>query len=142
MKLDDRFERLRQTQSRIGRFIGATYYGDSAVDEIFRAAQHELTTARSLKDARSHRNTGGGRGERSGMSFIGSAKEKGGRGNAAGSVKGPKCRTCGSVGHKADDYTSKEDSEVVCFGCDGTGYYKNKCASEPKQDPCTEKTDN
>lgn len=46
------------------------------VEEIFTAAQMELTTTRSIRDARCHMNTGSGRSKKTGMSFIGAVKEK------------------------------------------------------------------
>lgn len=138
MKLDDRFERLRETQSRTGRYAGAMYFGDRAatVDEIFRAAQQELTTVRSLKDAKGQRNTGSAypNSEKAGLSFVGSGKKKGGK-------KGAKCSTCEGRGHSSDNCTSKEGSEITCFNCGGIGHYKNKCPSK-EMEPATEEKKN
>ena len=132
MKLDDRFETLRETQSRTGRYTSAMYYGDRAesVDEIFRAAQQELTTARSLRDAKGQRNSGHANAEKAGLSFVGSGKQKGDK-------KGTKCGNCEGSGHSADDCTSKEGSEITCFNCGGIGNYKNKCPSEDQKDSAT-----
>lgn len=139
MKLDDRFERLRETQSRTGRYTGAMYYGDRAesVEEIFRAAQQELTTARSLRDAKGHRNPGHVNTDKAGLSFVGSGKQKGGKKGGAG-TKGTKCDACGGQGHSLDHCTSKEGSEITCFNCGGVGHYKNRCPSDEQKEAAEE----